>query len=566
MTKKLYLLVIALTPCFAQYDTADVLGTIRDTHSAAVPKATVTLTNQETGIQAKTTSDEIGNFLFSQVKVGKYTVSAEAAGFSKAVSTDIAVDVNARQRVDLTLQVGSVSETVNVEGVAAALETDSSEHGQVINTQQIVELPLNGRNYADLALLSTNTIKSPIAVSFSPSGTPREAAFNVNGMRSTYNNFLLDGVDNNHYGTSNQGYSSQVISPSPDAIAEFKVITSNYSAEYGRVGGAVINAVMKSGGNEFHGAAWEFLRNTDLNAVGFQFSPTVFLKPTLQRNQFGAAIGGPFIKNRLFWFADYEGYRQLQRYLNFDSIPNSNDRAGILPVAVVNPLTGTVYPANTQIPISQLNPFAAYALSNLPPTNAGAFTSRSNNDEALLLIRDYSDKYDAKIDDQINEKMSLFLRFSQRKDQQYYQPDLSGPSGGDGNGYIHVLDQNASLGYTWTVTPDLHLRSAPQLHSCAGRQAAALRWRSEPAIAVWLSGIADQPQPHRRPEHAIHQRLRDFDGTPDQQSAVSESHFVRSQVELLEDPESALPQGRLRTIRDSHRGARRESAVRPGYL
>jgi Carboxypeptidase regulatory-like domain/TonB dependent receptor/TonB-dependent Receptor Plug Domain len=453
MRIKLFLLLIALTPLFAQYETADVLGTVKDARSSVIPKATVTLINQETGIQSKATSDENGNYLFSQVKIGKYAVTAEAAGFSKAVATDITVDVGARQRVDLTMQVGAVTETVNVVGAAAALEADSSEHGQVVNTQQIVELPLNGRNYADLALLSTNTIKSPMAVSFSPSGTPREAAFNVNGMRSTYNNFLLDGLDNNAYGTSNQSYSAQVISPSPDAITEFKVITSNYSAEYGRVGGAVVNAVVKSGTNQFHGAAWEFLRNTDLNAVGFQFSPTVFLKPTLQRNQFGAAIGGPLIKNRLFWFADYEGYRQLQRYLNFDSIPNASDRSGILPVTVVNPLTNVVYPAGTQIPIAQVNPFAAYALSNLPPTNAGAASSRSNNDEALLLIRDYSDKYDAKVDDQINDKMSLFLRFSQRKDNQYYQPDLSGPSGGDGNGYIHTLQQNAALGYTWVASP-----------------------------------------------------------------------------------------------------------------
>jgi hypothetical protein len=440
---------LGFAPCFAQFETAEVLGTIRDPHGAVVAKATVTLTNQETGIQAKVTSDDAGNYLFSQVKVGKYTVTAEAPGFSKANAADIAADVSARQRVDLTMQIGQVTESVNVTGAASTLETDSSEHGQVINTQQIVELPLNGRNYADLALLSTNTIKSPIAVSFSPSGTPREGSFNVNGMRSTFNNFLLDGLDNNMYGTSNQGYSSQTVQPSPDAIAEFKVITTNYSAEYGRVGGAVVNAVMKSGTNAFHGTAYEFLRNTVLNADGFQFTP-LLSKPTLHRNQFGAAIGGPFIKNKLFWFADYEGYRQLQNYLNFDSIPTTTDRAGILPVTVVDPITQKVYPAGTQIPIQQLNPFAAYALSNLPPTNAGG-TSRSNNDEALLLIRDYSDKFDAKIDDQINAKMSVFLRFSQRKDQQYYAPDLTGPAGGDGNGYIHVVDQNASIGYTWTV-------------------------------------------------------------------------------------------------------------------
>ena len=144
-------------------------------------------------------------------------------------------------------------------------------------------------------------------------------------MRSTYNNFLLDGIDNNAYGTSNQGYSAQAVQPSPDAIAEFKLITSNYSAEYGRVGGAVVNAVMRSGTNEFHGTAYEFLRNTDLNAGGFEFAQPYF-KPPLQRNQFGASIGGPFIKNRLFFFGDYEGFRQLQHNPNFDSIPNS-DRA-----------------------------------------------------------------------------------------------------------------------------------------------------------------------------------------------------------------------------------------------
>jgi hypothetical protein len=245
--------MLAALPSFAQFDTAEVLGTIRDQAGSVVPKAALTLVNTDTGVQAKTTADENGNYSFSNVKIGVYRVTAEATGFSKAVASDITVNVGARQRVDLTLQVGAVTETVEVSGAASNLETDSSEHGQVINTAAVAELPLNGRNYADLALLSTNTIKSPMAVSFSPSGTPREGAFNVNGMRSTYNNFLLDGLDNNAYGTSNQGYSAQVVQPSPDAIAEFKVITTNYSAEYGRVGGAVVNAVLRSGTNQIHG-------------------------------------------------------------------------------------------------------------------------------------------------------------------------------------------------------------------------------------------------------------------------------------------------------------------------
>src|SRR5262249_1228414 len=329
---------------------------------------------------------------------------------SKASVPTISASVNARQRVDVTMQIGIISETVQVTEAVSALETDTSAHGQVISPTAIVELPLNGRNYADLALLSTNTIKSPISISFSPSGTPCEGAFNVNGMRSTYNNFLLDGMDNNAYGTSNQGYSSQVVQPSPDALAEFKVITSNYSAEYGRVGGAVINAVMRSGTNQFHGTAYDFIRNTDLNAKGFQFTPGP--KPTLQRNQFGATIGGPILGNRLFFFGDYEGFRQLQRYLNFASIPNLNDRAGILPVTVVNPLTGTLYPAGAQIPISTLNPFAATALSGLPTPNGAG---RSNNLQALLLLRDYSDKFDWKLDHQVNNRVRTFARFSQRK-------------------------------------------------------------------------------------------------------------------------------------------------------
>jgi hypothetical protein len=434
---------------WSQFETAEVLGTVRDNTGAVVPKANVTLLNQDTGIQAKASTDENGNYDFFNAKVGRYTVSVEATGFTKFSTMDVVVNVNARQRVDVALQVGVVTETVEVTGVASVLETDSSEHSQVINTRQIVELPLNGRDYSDLALLSTNVHRSPMSVLFAANGTPREGAVNVNGMRSTYNNFLLDGLDNNAYSPSNQGYSSQVVQPSPDAVSEFKVLTSNFSAEYGRVGGGVINAALRSGTNQFHGSAWEFLRNTDLNAAGF-FQPPGGVKPTLQRNQFGVAIGGPIIQNKLFFFGDYEGYRQLQRYANFDSIPTLNDRNGSLPITVVNPLTGAVYPANTPLPVSQLNPFAAAVLNNLPVPNG---SGRSNDYEALLLVRDFSDKYDAKLDYQINEKMNSFLRFSQRKDLQYFQPDIPGPSGGAGNGYIHAIQQQAAIGYTWTVTP-----------------------------------------------------------------------------------------------------------------
>jgi Carboxypeptidase regulatory-like domain/TonB-dependent Receptor Plug Domain/TonB dependent receptor len=445
------LLALCSSACFAQFETSEVLGTVFDPAKNPVASATVTLTNQGTGIEAKISTDSSGSYDFFNVKVGRYRLTVELAGFSK-FSTDIVIDVNARQRVDVVLQVGSVNTTVTVNGQASVVETDTSEHSQVIGAQAIVELPLNGRDYASLALLATNVHVSPAALSFGPTGTPREGAFNVNGMRSTYNNFLLDGVDNNSYGTSNQNYSSQVVQPSPDALAEFRLITSDFSAEYGRVGGGVVNAALRSGTNQFHGTAYEFFRNTDLNAIGYVFGqrPPTFVKPTLHRNQFGVTIGGPIIKDKLFFFADYEGYRQKQGYLNFYSVPSTNDRAGILPVTVVNPLTGVVYPANTVIPVAQINPFAGAALAGLASPING---SRSNNLEETIPLKDYSDKYDAKLDYQMKTNMTAFLRFSQRKDISFFGPSDPGPAGGDANGFIHAIQQQAAIGYTWTVSP-----------------------------------------------------------------------------------------------------------------
>jgi hypothetical protein len=446
-------LALASGLALAQFETGEVLGTVRDNAGSAVAGANVTVTNQDTAIESKTVTDQAGNYGFFNVKIGTYTITVEHAGFAKFTTVDVRVGVTARQRVDAKLQVGAVSELVSVTGAAEVLDTDTSDHSQVINSQQVEELPLNGRDYANLALLATNVHISPQALSFSPSGTPREGAFNVNGMRSTYNNFQMDGVDNNSYGTSNQGYSSQVVQPSPDALQEFKVVTSNFSAEYGRVGGGVVTAALRSGTNEIHGTAYEFMRNTDLNAIGYIFGarPATFEKPTMHRNQFGATAGGPFIKNKLFFFGDYEGYRQLQGYLNFDTLPDAAEQKGTLPAAVMNPLTGALYPANTQIPLTQITPFALAALGGLAPLTSSGLVG--NNLEETIPLRDYSDKYDAKLDYQIDPKMTSFLRFSQKKDLEYFGPSDPGPAGGDGNGYIHSIQQQGAAGYTWTVTP-----------------------------------------------------------------------------------------------------------------
>ena len=443
LQRLVFSLVVAACCANGQFETAVVLGTVRDASQAPMSHAVVSLSNVGTGIVAKTETDENGNYLFPNVKLGRYRVMAEKPGFSRTIAEDFEVNVNARQRVDLQLSVSQVSESVEVRAVVSVLETDSTERGQVINQRAIVELPLNGRNYADLALLSTGVRRSDYAFA----NPPREGAFNVNGQRSIFNNFLMDGVDNNAYGTSNQGFSNQVVQATPDALQEFKVVTVLPSAEYGRSSGAVINAAFRSGTNAFHGSAWEFLRNTNLNAIGF-FKPATG-KPALQRNQFGATVDGPLIQNRAFFFANYEGFREIQKFPSFSSIPSLADRQGIFSVAMRNPLTGEVFSANTPIPVSKMTPFAYKVLNELPtPTGAG----RANNLNNLRRDKNFNDKFDLKLDGQINSKMSSFLRLSQRKSNYLQAPDIPGPSGGGGNGYIRALNQQLAGGYTYTIS------------------------------------------------------------------------------------------------------------------
>jgi hypothetical protein len=222
-TISLWVLLLGLASAlFAQFETSSVLGTVKDTSDAVLSGARVTLTNIGTNISVTRDTDENGTYEFVNVRPGRYRVAAEKQGFSVGLADNFVVNVAARQRVDLTLSVGQVSETVNVSGAVALVESDSSQRGQVIEEKKIVELPLNGRSYADLALLSTGVRRSSYAVA----NPPREGSFNVNGQRSTFNNFLLDGIDNNAYGTSNQGFSNQVVSLPPDAIQEFRIVTN----------------------------------------------------------------------------------------------------------------------------------------------------------------------------------------------------------------------------------------------------------------------------------------------------------------------------------------------------
>ncbi len=444
----LFVLIASALIAFGQFDSGTVLGTIYDSTHAVLGNATVTLTNTRTGITVETKTDANGNFEFVNQRLGSYSVRATAKGFQTLGTDAFDLVVNARQRVDLTLKVGEAAESVTVNEGVSLLETDSSSRGEVINPREIVELPLNGRAYADLTLLSPGVAKSPLE---NGSDSSRDASFNVNGGRSELNNFLLDGIDNNAYGTSNQGFSNQVIQPNPDALQEYKVETNNYSAEFGRASGAVINASLKSGTNQFHGELWEFNRNTVVNAVGF-FKPVGGGTLPFNQNQFGGAFGGPILKDKMFFFAAYEGFRRVSHPLQFATVPTTamdqgNFSAYGLPIT--NPLNGTTY-ANGIIPQPQYSPIANAVLSALPAPNLPGL---SNNYESAPADTIYNDKGDFRYDAFVSQKLSFFARYSQFDTRIFSPPNIPGPAGGNANGNVGVKTKQAVAGTVWTISP-----------------------------------------------------------------------------------------------------------------
>ncbi|MBK5292302.1 MAG: TonB-dependent receptor [Acidobacteriia bacterium] len=478
----LFLAALTALSAWTQFETATVLGTVRDASGAIVADVKVTLENIQTGVLVSRATDGNGAFEFVNVRIGRYKVSAEKQGFSRALAEEFTVTVNARQRVDLIMQVGQVAESVTVTGAVQALETDSSDRGQVVSAQQIVNLPLNGRAYADLALLMPGVRKSGISGS-------RDASFNVNGLRSSLNNFVVDGVDNNAYGTSNQGFSSQVVQLSPDAVAEFKVQTNNYSAEFGRAGGAVINASIRSGTNEFHGSAWEFLRNTKLNAVGF-FKPRENIKPTMVQNQFGASLGGPIKKDKLFFFADYEGYRRVTTELVLTSLPTMEHRSGNLGLPINNPVTGRQYLSGI-IPQSDITPFAKKVLAELPAVNRPGL---ANNFEALPRRADGNNKGDAKVDYYANSRWTAFFRYSHRLLENFEPPSIPGPSGGDANGNVRVLNYQMAGGATWTMSARSVMEFRLGIGKTEGGKFPVFLGQPPASVAYGITGLPEDPR------------------------------------------------------------------------
>ena len=470
-------LLIAFCGTFAraQYEDGSLIGSIHDATGAAVANAAVTVTNVNNGNVIKVSANGSGDYAVPSLRVGVYNIEASAPGFAPTAAKNITVSVGGRQHIDLTLKVGQAdATTVEVTDVALQLETDSSQRGQIITEYQSEALPLVTRNYSDLVYYVTGTRPAPAdSITTAVTSLMRAGSFNVNGQRSMFNNFMLDGMDNNAYGESNQGFDNQIIAPPPDSITQFEVVTNNESAEYGRSSGGTINVATKSGSNQFHTTLYEFLRNTDLNAFGYikPISTNAvtgavypFFKPVFRRNQFGANFGGPIMKNKLFYFIDYEGFRQTLTPTVVDTVPTTNELNGQLAVAVQDPWhPGTYIPAGTPF-----TSWPAQAQADIDPTAkaiaqlylkalpgkctvtsglAGSGVATSNC-PLNANFTDNADKGDLRLDFQQSANSSWFLKVSDRKEIGKNYNLLPEPIDMQTNGHILIHDEQIALGYT----------------------------------------------------------------------------------------------------------------------
>jgi len=326
----LVVLLCSAAPLRAQVDAGSILGTVSDASGGSVHGGTVTLTNEGTNASLSTTTGSDGTYKFSPVKIGSYKLTATLQGFQTITTRNVVVNVGQDVVVDFTLKPGSVSETVEVQSSIPVLETQDASVGQVIGSRSVDNLPLNGRNFTFLAQLAAG-VNTPQA---DTRGNAASGAFAANGLRPAQNNYLLDGIDNNSDTVDFLNGTNFVVLPPVDAVEEFKVQTSDFSAEFGRSGAAVLNATIKSGSNNFHGAVWEFFRNDKLDAADFFENARGVPKGELRQNQFGFTAGGPVVipkvfngRNKLFFFGDYEGFRRVQGTILTGSVPTAAERA-----------------------------------------------------------------------------------------------------------------------------------------------------------------------------------------------------------------------------------------------
>lgn len=487
----IFLVMASAVRGFPQVDTATIVGTVTDTSGAVVPGASITATEVNTGITTSVKSGPDGNYVITPLKIGTYSVTVDAQGFQKVVRQNVVLNVQAGVRVDFSLQVGSVTQTVEVSGAPPLVQTTDASLGSIVSSQQVEQLPLNGRRYTDLAALTSGVakvIEGPVNGGSSPTNGNTGGSFAVNGTRGDQNNFVLDGIQNN----SNDNGDISFLS-SPDAIAEFKIQTTNYSPEFGRSAGGVVNATTKSGTNSFHGDAFEFLRNEALDARGF-FEPADQPKAPYKQNMFGGTLGGPIVKDKTFFFVDYQGNRIHQANTYHYKIPTPSERVGnfteILDLSSTNgtdalgrpiyqgeiydpsstrtvngstvrdgfgfdPITGLPTATANIIPQSSMSPLALNVLALYPnPTQSGV---EGNNYVVNKPATNQADQFDVRIDQNVSTQTQIFGRYSFDKELRVVQPPFPGiADGGSYNtGTRPLKAQGAVFGWTQTLSPTM---------------------------------------------------------------------------------------------------------------
>jgi len=440
----LLLSIFIVPPLQAQVVNATLTGTVKDSSGAVIAGAKVVATNSGTNLTHETVTDAQGNYRLPSLVPGQYKLQAELQGFKTSVISGIVLQVAQQARVDVELQVGEVTQTLDVVGTAPVIDTESPTIGSVVDQKKVVELPLNGRNFMELALLSQGINEaggSTAKGGFLRKGFAPSAA----GMPTTENNYQLDGADNKEgfFNTFN-------VAPSVDAVQEFKIQIGQYSAEYGSGGGAVINVVTKSGTNDFHGTLWEFIRNDKLDARNFFLTPTT-RKAALRRNQFGVAGGGPIKKDRTFFFGNYDGTRERRGLFRGARVPTPAEQAGDLSglgKTIMDPVTRLPFPNNI-IPANRIDPISTGLAKYYDAPNNPSGTIQ--NYVANLSSKDDGDSFLVRVDHRLSGKHDFMSRYA-LQDREIYTPGTFTRVGAQ---IIPQRFQNIVLGLTSTLRPNL---------------------------------------------------------------------------------------------------------------
>lgn len=447
---QLALLIGVALPCLAQSDAGGLRVLVVDGTGAVLPGAEVAVTSVATNVKDTRISNEQGYASFTPIPRGTYVVDVSLPGFQPVRVRDVTVDVQQDRLVRAVLDLSQVNETLEVTAQAAPIQSEEGSLGQTIKGEVAVELPLAARRYSDLALLAPGATNSTLNTEIRGPGW-----FTVNGTSHTQNNFILDGFDNNQGTTNMQSLSSQVVQPSPDAIGEFKVQTNSFSAEFGRSAGAVVNVSLKSGTNALHGSGWYYNRDDALAAKSWRANLLDQPKDDLSWNQYGATLGGPVVRDRIFYFGHYEGFRSNRSAFFLTQVPTLEQRSGMFPFAVRDPLTGEPFPNNT-IPADRIDPLGAKLVNLYPEPNLpGRVVAGGRTVENFGVSRPHTEdthKFDVRTDYYLSQNDRLFVRYSFLQ-QDIFRGAIFAPPVDDGaEGRGTQYNRNQSLGASWTRT------------------------------------------------------------------------------------------------------------------